>query len=71
MIDIKSMTQEEIVDALTGMGESGFRGKQIFSWLHKGATSFEEMKNLPKALREKLAEKYSITAPKIARKQVS
>ena len=43
MTDIKSMTQEEITDALRAMGEPAFRGKQVFSWLHKGATDFAEM----------------------------
>ena len=71
MTDIKSMTREEITDALTGMGEAAFRGKQVFAWLHGGATSFDAMSNLPKPLREKLAGHFSITAPKIARKQVS
>ena len=46
MTDIKSMTQEEITDALRAMGEPAFRGKQVFSWLHKGATDFAEMNNL-------------------------
>ena len=71
MIDLKSMTLEEISEALKTMGEPAFRGKQIFTWLHKGATSFDEMTNLSKALREKLQAHYYITAPKVARKQVS
>ena len=71
MTDIKSMTQEEITDALKAMGESAFRGKQVFSWLHKGAKSFDEMSNLSKPLREKLAAEFYITAPTVARKQVS
>ena len=71
MTDIKSMTQEEITDALRAMGEPAFRGKQVFSWLHKGATDFAEMNNLSKPLREKLGKKFTITAPTVARKQVS
>ena len=71
MTDIKSMTQEEITDALRAMGEPAFRGKQVFSWLHKGVTSFEDMTNLSKPLREKLAERCFITAPTVARKQES
>ncbi len=71
MTDIKSLTQQEITQELVAMGESAFRGKQIFSWLHKGATSFDEMQNLSKALREKLKERFFITAPKVARKQCS
>ena len=71
MTDIKSMTREQITDALTGMGESAFRGKQIFSWLHGGARSFDDMSNISKPLRAKLAEEFYITAPEVARKQVS
>ena len=71
MTDIKSLTKEEITNALVEMGESAFRGKQVFSWLHKGARSFDEMQNLSKALREKLKERFFITAPIVARKQVS
>ena len=71
MTDIKSMTQEEITDALRAMGEPAFRGKQVFSWLHKGATDFAEMNNLSKPLREKLSKEFTITAPTVARKQVS
>ena len=60
MTDIKSMTQEEITDALRAMGEPAFRGKQVFSWLHKGATDFAEMNNLSKPLREKLGKEFTI-----------
>ena len=71
MIDLKSMTLEEMTAAFRELGEPAFRGKQIFTWLHKGAVSFDEMTNLSKALREKLKEKFFITVPKVARKQVS
>ena len=69
--DIKSMTLEEMTAAMKALGESAFRGKQVFSWLHKGVTSFEEMSNLSKALREKLDNAYYITVPTVERKQVS
>ncbi|MBE6940634.1 MAG: 23S rRNA (adenine(2503)-C(2))-methyltransferase RlmN [Ruminococcaceae bacterium] len=69
--DIKSMTLEEITGALKEMGEPAFRGKQVFSWLHKGVRSFDEMSNLGKALREKLEGLYYIDAPVVERKQVS
>ncbi len=71
MIDIKSMTLEEITQACREMGEPAFRGKQIFTWLHKGVTSFDGMSNLSKALRTKLAERYCITVPAVVRKQES
>lgn len=69
--DIKSMTLEEITQALRDMGEPAFRGKQIFTWLHRGAVSFAEMSNLSKPLREKLDQVYYIDVLKAARKQVS
>ena len=71
MTDLKSMSLSEITAALKEMGEPGFRGKQVFTWLHKGVTSFEEMTNLSKSLREKLAERFLITVPQVARKQIS
>lgn len=71
MTDIKSMTLQEITQACREMGEPAFRGKQIFTWLHKGVTSFDGMSNLSKSLRQKLAERYYITAPSVARKQES
>lgn len=71
MIDIKSMTLEEITQFLRDLGEPAFRGKQVFIWLHKGVRSFDEMSNLSKALREKLKAQCTITVPTVARKQVS
>lgn len=71
MIDIKSMTIEEITELLRSMGEPAFRGKQVFTWLHRGVKSFEEMSNLGKALRQKLAETCYISYPTVARKQES
>lgn len=71
MTDIKSMTLPELRDFLQSMGEPAFRGKQVFSWLSRGAESFDEMSNLPLPLRERLKETCALSAPKAARKQVS
>ncbi|MBU5627265.1 23S rRNA (adenine(2503)-C(2))-methyltransferase RlmN [Oscillibacter sp. MSJ-2] len=71
MIDIKSMTLDELTDSLRQRGEPAFRGKQVFTWLHRGVASFEEMTNLSKTLREKLKQEYLLTVPQVARKQVS
>ena len=68
---LKSMTIAEIGTALKELGQPAFRAKQVFTWLHKGVRSYEEMSNLPKALREQLAEQYPIQAPKVVRKQES
>ena len=69
--DIKSMTQEEIAQALAAMGEKPLRGRQIFVWLHRGVRSFEEMTDIGKDLRRKLEGAFYITAPAVERKQVS
>ena len=71
MIDIKSMTLEEMTDELRRIGEPAFRGKQIFTWLHRGAVSFDGMSNLSRDLRQKLSREYRITAPVVERRQVS
>ena len=64
------MTRAELAQELSGLGEPAFRAKQVFSWLHRGAR-FEEMTNLPKTLRERLASEYELYLPEVARKQVS
>ena len=70
-MNIKSMTLPEVTAALKELGLPAFRGKQVYSWLHKGVRSYEEMTNLSKNLREELAAKYPIYAPKVVRKQES
>ena len=69
--DLKSMTLAEMQEAFVALGEPKFRAKQVFTWLHRGASRFDEMTNLSKPLREKLDGLYFITAPRVARKQVS
>ena len=71
MKDIKSMTLAELTQEMAAMGEPAFRAGQVYQWMHRGARSFDEMTNLSKSLRERLAEAYSLTAPTVARKLVS
>ena len=70
-MNLKSLTVPELTAVIKELGQPAFRGKQVYTWLHKGVRSYEEMTNLPKALREVLAEKYPINAPKVVRKQES
>ena len=70
-VNLKSMTQQEIGAVLKEMGQPAFRAKQVFSWLHKGIRSYDEMSNLPKVLRDVLAQQYPICAPEVVRKQES
>ena len=65
------MTLAELRGEFAELGEPAFRAGQVYSWIHRGARSFEEMTNLSKALRLRLAERYELTAPTAVRKLVS
>ncbi|MEW6433753.1 MAG: 23S rRNA (adenine(2503)-C(2))-methyltransferase RlmN [Myxococcota bacterium] len=56
-VDIASLSLDELGRFVTEtLGEKPFRAKQLFRWLHqRGVTSFDEMTDLPKGLRAKLA----------------
>ena len=70
-MNLKSMTQPEIGEVLKELGQPAFRARQVYSWLHKGVRGYDEMSNLPKGLRDVLAEKYPINPPVVVRKQES
>ena len=70
-MNFKSMTLAEMTAALKEMGQPAFRGKQVYTWLHKGVRSYDEMSNLSKDLRTALAERYPFTPPVVVRKQES
>ena len=70
-MNLKNLTQQEIAGILKELGQPAFRAKQVYTWLHKGVRSYDEMTNLPKGLRDMLSEKYPINAPKVVRKQES
>ena len=63
-----AQTPEQIAQVL-GL-EKSFQGKQIYQWLVRGASSFDEMTNLSKALRQELSEKYpSVFSSTVAAEQ--
>ena len=66
LIDIKSMQLEELKQEFSNL--PSYRAKQIFSWLHKGVESFEEMTNVPNSLILELKSKYYIANAKIYKK---
>ena len=64
-IDIMSLLPEELEQLVVSLGQPKFRAGQIFGWLHqKWAAEFDEMSNLPAALRDKLREQCFIALPK-------
>ena len=70
-MNLKSLTIKEMTELFREMGQPGFRARQVYSWLHKGARSYEEMTNLPKNLRDTLSASYPILPPQVVRKQES
>ena len=70
-MNIKSLTLPEMTAVIKELGQPAFRGKQIYTWLHKGAVSYDDMTNLPKQLRDALAQQWPIRPPEVVRKQES
>ena len=70
-MNLKSMTLPEMSAYLKELGQPAFRAKQVYTWLHKGVRSYEEMTNIPQALRQVLAENAPICPPEVVRKQES
>ncbi|MBQ7203642.1 MAG: 23S rRNA (adenine(2503)-C(2))-methyltransferase RlmN [Eubacterium sp.] len=61
MTDIKSLSFDELSEEVEKLNLQKFRACQIYQWLHKeGVTSFDEMTNLSKSLRDTLSERYFI-----------
>ena len=71
MVDIKSMTLEELTAWFQDQGEPAFRARQVFQWLYRGVSSFGEMTNLSKGLRQKLEDRCTLAPPTVERRQTS
>lgn len=70
MIDILGMTKTELREFAVSIGESAFRGEQLYGWMMKGA-GIADMRNLSAAFKEKLAKHAEYRLPVIAEKYVS
>ena len=72
LTDIKSLTREELEAAFKAANQPAYRINQLLDWLYaRRAASWDEMSNLPKALREQLRGQYSLQTLKLVRKQGS
>lgn len=69
--DIKSMTKAELIESFKSLGFPKFRADQVYSWLHKGVESFDEMTNISKDMRLVLLQNYYICNVTIEKKLVS
>lgn len=66
--DIRSLTEEQIKERFAVLGYPSFRCKQVMQWLDNGCASFEEMTNLPLAMRQELAREFVIPGVTVLRR---
>lgn len=70
--DIISYNLSELQPLLEKLGQPRFRAKQLARWLYRdGVTSYDHMTNLPRALREQLAEVAPLVPSRIVDRQIS
>ena len=66
MNSIYSYSLEELTKIMLAMGQSAYRGKQIFSWLYKKRVkSFDEMNDISLSFREELKKNFDFFLPTI------
>lgn len=72
MIDIKSMTLDELKEDMAALSEKSFRAVQLYEWMHKKlARNFDEMTNISGALKEKCRQRYEYTSLQAVKVQTS
>jgi 23S rRNA (adenine2503-C2)-methyltransferase len=71
-LHLTALSKDELTEFVESIGEPRFRAKQIFKGLHeRRVQSFDEMTDLPKALREKLDETATVSTLKVESRYVS
>lgn len=71
-IDLRSLTEEEMIEIAKEYGEKPFRGRQLFEWIHKKRVEeFTDITNLPKKFIGDLSDRYQISGVSVVKKQVS
>ncbi|MBI5231956.1 MAG: 23S rRNA (adenine(2503)-C(2))-methyltransferase RlmN [Coriobacteriales bacterium] len=69
---IKALDREQLADALDVLGEPRYRTEQLVRWLYlRGATSYDEMTDLPAGLRDELAGRFPVYPPEIVERRHS
>jgi 23S rRNA (adenine2503-C2)-methyltransferase len=70
LADIKSLTRDELAAGFRELDLPSWRLDQLLQWLYvRRVTSWDQMSNLPKALREQLGRRHSLRALALARRQ--
>ncbi|MGB0582073.1 MAG: 23S rRNA (adenine(2503)-C(2))-methyltransferase RlmN, partial [Limisphaerales bacterium] len=72
LIDIKNLNREEITERLSAWGEKNYRIEQLLSWLYEqNVSNWDAMSNLPKKLRDRLANEFTLHSHGLVTKQGS
>jgi len=72
VINLLDFNQAQLAEYFVSLGEKPFRAKQLMRWMHHfGVNDFEQMTDIAKSLREKLAIEATITPPHVQLEQVS
>jgi len=72
LINLLNFNQPQLATWFAEQGEKPFRAKQLMRWMHRfGVHDFEQMTDIAKVLREKLARETEITLPNVQLEQVS
>jgi len=63
-VNARGLTLDELSNHIIALGEKPYRARQVYHWITaKAAQSFDEMTDLPKGLRAKLSEVFSLELP--------
>ena len=66
------LERAELAGGLAAAGEAPFRARQLWHWIyHRGARAFDEMTSLPRSLRQKLAQRFTLERPSVQSEQRS
>jgi 23S rRNA (adenine2503-C2)-methyltransferase len=59
-LDIRTKSLADLQTSFAEMGQPAYRAKQVYDWMWKlGAKSFDDMSNVPAALRQELSDKFT------------
>jgi 23S rRNA (adenine2503-C2)-methyltransferase len=68
MDTLTGLTTAELIQVAQSLGEAAYRGKQLARWIYlRHAANWEEMTDLPKALRARLSEQFTLRSSHICR----
>ena len=71
-VSIKTYSLQELESIIADYGLPRFRAKQVHQWLHSHhVKSYDAMTNVPKALRDKLAQDFPLSSAEVVEKQIS